>query len=73
LQKISSITLSMLLSSLSVAQRRKSNKRTKKNKITWKESNEFMKKVDKIKKQKNPLVYLWHIYVSEKKRTTFGP
>jgi hypothetical protein len=31
-QKISSITLSMLLYSLSVAQRRKSNKRTKKNK-----------------------------------------
>lgn len=26
-----------------------------------------------IKKQKNPLVYLQHIYVSEKKRTTFGP
>jgi hypothetical protein len=41
--------------------------------MTWKESNEFMKKVDKIKKQNNPLVYLWHIYVSEKKRTTFGP
>jgi hypothetical protein len=26
--------------------------------MTWKESNEFMKKVDKIKKQKNPLAYL---------------
>ncbi len=42
----------MLLSSLCVAQRKKSNKRTKKNKMTLKQSNEFMKKVDKIKMQK---------------------
>jgi len=61
----------MLLSSLCVAQRKKSNKRTKKNKMTLKQSNEFMKKVDKIKMQKILLFHLWHIYVSEKEQNYF--
>ncbi len=39
--------------------------------MTLKQSNEFMKKVDKIKMQKILLFHLWHIYVSEKEQNYF--
>jgi len=48
------LQLSMQLSHLSITQRRRNNnKRAKKNnKMTWKESNEFIKKIDKLESQK---------------------
>jgi hypothetical protein len=39
-------TLSMQLSGLPIAQGRRNNKRTEKNKMTWKEGNEFVRNAD---------------------------
>jgi hypothetical protein len=47
MQKTSSIYTEHATLCLSTAQRIKSNKKTKKNKMTLKESNELMEKVDK--------------------------
>jgi hypothetical protein len=42
---------------LSTAQRRRSNNRTKKNKMARKQSNELMKKFHKISKKKEPFIF----------------
>jgi transposase len=58
-----------------IAQR--NNKRTKKNEMTWNESNEFMKKVNKIKKHKKrtfSFLDMWHTHVNENNyRTSLDP
>jgi hypothetical protein len=47
-------------------------KKTKKYKMTWQESNEFMKKVNKIKKQKrnSSFPYIWCTCISKKNETS---
>ncbi len=77
MQKTSSIytkhaTLHLSITQEEIIRQQKIKSKSKsKSKMAWKESNEFMKKVDKIKMQKriSNFLHMWCTHVSEKNRT----